>query len=170
MFKVNDYVMYSSIGVCQIINIRKEKNIDDMETEYYILQPAYNNLNMTIKIPVNNPKVFIREVITKDDVLSLIASMPEKKIIWINDDRERSRNFKAILETGESEEWAKLIKTIYLVKQEKAGLGKKLMKTDEEVMKIAEKNLYEEFALALNISPDEVVSYIHDHVPRVGYY
>ena len=39
------------------------------------------------------------------------------------------------------------------------------MKTDEEIMNTAEKNLYEEFAIALNISPEEVVSYIHERIP-----
>jgi len=38
------------------------------------------------------------------------------------------------------------------------------MKTDEDIMKAAEKNLHEEFAMALNISPDEVLHYILDHV------
>lgn len=37
------------------------------------------------------------------------------------------------------------------------------MKADEEIMKTAE-NLCEEFAVALDISPDQVVSYIMDHV------
>lgn len=32
-------------------------------------------------------------------------------------------------------------------------------------MKIAEKNLNEEFALALNISPDEVAAYILERIP-----
>lgn len=40
-----------------------------------------------------------------------------------------------------------------------------IMKTDEEIMNTAEKNLYEEFAIALNISPEEVVSYIHERIP-----
>ncbi len=163
MFKVNDYVVYNSIGVYKIIDIRKEKEISNNETEYYVLQPAYSN-NLTIKTPVNNPKVLMRGVITKDDVLSLISTMPEKETNWIYNDRERNENFKAALKTGESEEWVKLIKALYLEKQGKIDIGKKLMKTDEEIMKAAEKNLYEEFSIALNISPDEVVSFIHDHI------
>ena len=41
MFKVNDYVIYNSMGVYKIIDIRKEKDINDEETEYYIMQPVY---------------------------------------------------------------------------------------------------------------------------------
>jgi CarD family transcriptional regulator len=162
MFKVNDYVIYNSEGVYKIIDIKKDKFISNREIDYYVLQPAYNN-NLTIKTPVNNPKVLMRRIITKDDVLSLIATMPERETIWIEDDRKRNEDFKAALKTGKSEEWVKLIKTIYLKKQEKNYSGKKISKLDEDIMKAAEKNLYEEFAVALNISPDEVVSYILDH-------
>ena len=101
---------------------------------------------------------------TRGQVLSLIASMPEKETVWIDNDRERRESFLAAVKTGKSEEWVKLIKTIYQMKQEKFRAGKKLQKSDEDIMKIAEKNLYEEFAVVLDISPDEVPSYILDHI------
>jgi len=166
MFKVNDYVIYSSIGVCKIVDIRKEKDINSNEIEHYILQPVYSN-KMTIKTPVDNHKVAMRKVITKDEVEALIESMPEMETIWIDDYRQRIESFKAALKTGECREWIKLIKTIYLEKKEKSAVGKKLMKSDEDIMKAAEKLLYEEFAVVLNISPDEVVTYITEHVPQV---
>ena len=163
MFNINDFVVYNLMGVYRIVDIRKEKDINDKETEYYILQPAYNN-NLTIKIPVGNPNIFMREIIKKEDALSLIAAMPETETIWIDNAKQRGENFREALKTGDSEEWVKLIKTIYIEKQEKLANGKKMMKADEEIMKAAEKNLYEEFAVALDITPDKVVSYIQEHV------
>jgi len=163
MFKVSDYVVYGSTGVCQIIDISKEKNLRNDEIQYYVLQPVYNN-KMVIKSPVNNQKILMRQIITKDDVSSLIAGMPKEQAIWINDDKQRIENFKAALRTGKSEEWIKIIKTIYLEKEEKIVVGKKLMKIDEDIMKTAEKQLYEEFAIALNISPDKVGPYIIEHI------
>lgn len=102
MFKVNDYVVYSLTGVCRIMDIIKEKDVNNHEIEYYILQPVYNS-NMTIKTPVNNQKVLMREIITKDDISSLIAAMPENENIWIDDYRQRTEEFKAVLRTGECE-------------------------------------------------------------------
>lgn len=46
--------------------------------------------------------------------------------------------------------------------------GKKLTKTDEDIMNIAEKQLSEEFAVALDISPDEVLPYILEHIPKTS--
>ncbi|MGE5453843.1 MAG: CarD family transcriptional regulator [Methylocystaceae bacterium] len=165
MFKVNDYVVYGSTGVCQITDISKNEYTSDNETEYYVLHPVFSN-NMTIMIPVNNTKVVMRAIITKDAVASLLASIPEQETIWIDDERERVNNFKAALKTGESEEWFKIIKTLHLEKEAKSVIGKKLTKTDEDIMNTAEKQLYEEFALALNISPDEVSPYIHEHISK----
>lgn len=163
MFKVDDYVAYSSVGVCRVLDIRKELDINGNEAEFYILEPVYGN-HMTIKTPVNNPKVMMREIVTKDQINSLIASMPERKKLWIDDYRQRSEKFKAALKTGECEELVKLVSTLYLEKQEKSVLGKKLMKYDEEIMKTAEKHLNEEFAVVLNITPDEVLPYIMKHI------
>lgn len=163
MFKVNDYVVYGSTGVCEIVDIRKDKDINGNEIDYYILQPVYGN-NMTIKTPVNNDKVLMREIITKEDVSSLISAMPEKETVWINDYRQRNETYKTALKTGQCEELIKIIKTLYQEKKQKSALGKKLMKSDEDIFKAAEKQLNEEFATVLNISPDEVLPYILEHI------
>ncbi len=163
MFKVNDYVVYGTTGVCQVLDIVEEKDENNKNVQYYILQPVYNN-TMKIKTPVDNDKVLIRETITKDKVFSLIESMPEQETIWIEDNRKRNEVYKAALRTGNCQEWIKLIKTLYLKKKEKNALGKKLMKSDEEIMKAAEKNLHEEFAVVLDITPEEVLPFILKHI------
>ncbi len=165
MFKVNDYVVYGLTGVCQITDIRKDEHISNDETQYYVLNPVYDS-NMTIMVPVNNQNILIRSIITKDDVLSLIAKMPEMETVWIEDERQRKANFKAALRSGKNEEWVKLIRTLYLEKEARSVIGKKLTKTDEDIMNAAEKQLNQEFAIVLNISPDEVVPYILEHISQ----
>ena len=147
MFKINDYVVYNSTGVYKIIDIRQEKDINNNDTVYYVLQPVYKD-NLTIKTPVHNPKVLMRKVINKEDVVSLINSMPERETIWSDDDRQRIENFKTALRTGKSEEWIKIVKTIYLQKKTKSLEGKKIMKADEEIMKKAKKFYMKSFAVS----------------------
>ncbi len=164
MYKINDYVVYGLTGVCQITDIQKD-SIDDEEKEYYVLTPVFSE-NMTIKTPVDNVNAKMRKVITKKEALSLIAAMPDQETAWITDNRERSEAFKTALKTGKSEELVKLVKTIYLEKEEMATIGKKLPKSDEEVLKAAEKQLNEEIAIALEIPLDKVTEYIINHVPH----
>lgn len=163
MFKVNDYVVYGLTGVCQIADITKEESNDTGEIEYYVLNPVYSE-NMTIKVPVNNQNILMRAIITKDDVLALIASMPGIESVWIEDNRQRNADYKAALRSGKNEEWLKIIKALYLEKEARATIGKKLSKTDEDLMNSAETQLNQEFAIALNISPDAVAEYIHQHI------
>lgn len=163
MFKINEYVVYGSTGVCQIIDITEENVFDDKVVEYYVLQPVYND-TMTIKIPVNNTKVLMRKTITEDDVYSLIKTIPEKETMWIEDNKERTKTFKEAIRSGNCEEWIKVIKTLYQEKKERAEEGKKLTKTDEDIMKTAQKFLHEEFAVVLNITPEEVPAYIKKHI------
>ncbi len=163
MFKVNEYVVYGLTGVCKIADIRKDEYVSNDENQYYILNPV-SDQNMTIRIPVNNKNVLMRPVITKEDALSLIAEMPEKETIWTDDERQRSVSFKTALRSAKSEEWVKIIKTLYLEKEARSVVGKKLTKTDEEIMNTAEKHLTEEFAIALDIPQDQVVSYILEHI------
>ncbi len=162
MFRVDDYVVYGLTGVCKITDIEMDK-IDDEESEFYVLNPVFSD-NMTIKIPVNNGTARMRKTITKEEALSLIDMIPEQETVWLKDNRERSEKFKAALKTGKSEEWVKMIKTIYEEKKEMATIGKKLSKSDEDIFKTAEKQLHEELAIALGISPDEVSDYIFQRI------
>lgn len=163
MFKVDDYVVYGLAGVYRVMDVSREQDIGDNETEYYVLQPAFDR-NIIIKAPMYNSKVAMRRIITKDEALSLIATMPKIESVWIDDNRQRNETFRSALKSGDSVELLKVVKAVYREKKIKAAVGKKVRKTDEDVMKIAEKQLHEEFALALNIAPDEVVPYISKHI------
>lgn len=166
MFEINDYVVNGSLGVCQIIDIVKDRNMRGEEIEFYALRPVFSNSNnmMTIKTPVNNPKVAMRDIVTKEDVADLLELMSGTETVWIDDAMKRGENFKLSLKTGEIEEIFKIVKTLHSEKREYTAIGKNLSRTDEEMLKTAEKQLVEEFSLVLDISPDEVIPYIQNQL------
>ena len=162
MFKINDYIMYGSTGVCQVTDIVKSEDCD-VDTTFYILHPVYAS-NMKIKTPVNNTKVVMRPVLTKGEVLALIATMPSQETCWIQDQKERTTTYKAALKSRNNEDLIKIVKTLY---EEKHIATKKITKTDEDLMNSAEKQLYEEFAIALNIPITEVVPFIQEQLSQL---
>ncbi|GAA0086420.1 CarD family transcriptional regulator [Clostridium sp. MB05] len=162
MFEINDYVVYGSNGVCKIIDIEKVSSRNE-ELEYYILSPVYNN-KMTIKIPVNNKKILMRELLTKSEVMNLIEGISKNETIDIEDTRRRNEEFKSIIKSGNNEEIIKVINSIKIEENEKNLLGKKLNKTDEDIMISARKHLYEELAIVLDIDVDEVQEYIKNNI------
>lgn len=159
MFKINDYVMYGVTGVCKILDIKEETDRNREIKEYYVLSPVYSK-NTIIKTPVNNVKISMRKIHSLEEVNSLISNIPTEKTVWIEDEKSRSEEFKSMLRSGECENLIKLVKSIYENKKNKSELGKKAYKGDEEIMKTAERLINEEFATILEISPDEVQSYI----------
>ncbi|MGG7143352.1 CarD family transcriptional regulator [Clostridium nigeriense] len=162
MFKINDYVVYGSNGVCQIEDI-EIMSLKNQELEYYILSPVYNS-RMTIKIPVNNNKILMRELMSKSEVRNLIEGISRNETIEIEDSRKRAQEYRDIIKTGNAEEIIKVINSIRLEEDEKISLGKKLNKTDEDIMIIARKQLYQEIAIVLGINIDDVGDYIKNNM------
>lgn len=162
MFNVNDYIMYGTTGVCKVLDIKKEKGINDVEEDYYVLHPVYVE-NGIIKIPVNNDKIFMRSILSEEEVTTIIKNIPDYETIWEDDGKKRNEKFKSILKMGECEGWIKLIKSIKLKKKQNKSVGRNMYQADEEIMKSAKKLLFEEFATVLKIQPDEVNSYITSH-------
>ena len=164
MFKIGDYIMYSLTGVCKVIGIVKEKYFDSDEKDYYVLEPVYATTKTVIKIPVDNKKVFMRPIISEDDIKDLIDKIPLEEDIWIDDERERNHQFKLMVHSGDCKQWSTLIKSIFLKKEQKKKEGKKITQEDERLMKSAEKLLNEEIATILHILPDEVPKYIQSNI------
>lgn len=162
MYSINDYVIYGTSGVCRIIDINIQK-FNEVEREYYTIMPLYTK-NSKIYVPVENHNNKLRNLLTADEIHTLIKTMPGEKGTWIKQNQQRIGRFKEIIKEGNREELARLISMLYLCKLDLAKAGKKLTMADEGIMKEAEKMLYEEFAFVLNIKLDEVVSYIRSEI------
>lgn len=166
MFKVNDYIVYGSMSVCKIIDIIQEENPYIGLKSYYVIQPVYSDKNTIIKVPTDSKKIFMRHLISKNEIMSIIADIPNQKVLEINNDKQKSEQFKSIIKNSICSELTQLIKSINLDEQEKLSLGKKLSKSDEDFKKTAEKLINEEFATVLNIPVEEVSSFILSHLPQ----
>lgn len=71
-----------------------------------------------------------------------------------------------MLKRGNIEDLVQLVRSIYLEKEEKKAIGKKIYKADDDIMEEAERLLNEELATILNISPNEVSSYISSKISQ----
>ena len=163
MFQVDDYIMYGTLGVCSVTSISMQ-NVGGVQNECYVLNPLLEN-NCTIKIPVNNPRIEMRKIISKTESDALIEDMPNVKLFWFSDDKIRREEYRKALKSGDCNEWMKLIKTLYLKKKEMKAIGKKLGKTDEDACYLAEKLLYGELSITLQIPFDKVSEYILKKAP-----
>jgi len=167
MFNVNDMIIYGARGVCEIVEITEKDFNDGKEMTYYVLRPAYDN-KATIFVPVGNETLTskMRSVLSSDEIYDMIKSMPDEDTIWIENDNLRKEKYREILAKGSRTDIIKLIKTLYIHEQDRKENGKKLSMSDERFMKAAEKILYDEFAVVLDIEPEEVLSFIHEQIHK----
>jgi CarD family transcriptional regulator len=166
MLSLNDYVFYSTIGICQIADIRIVELGGPGKQECYVLKPLANPKS-TIYLPASQTTLnTIRPVLSKKDIYSLIRDMPKEKSMWIDDARKRNKEYLAIIKTCDSRKLVGLIKTLQLEKSRDNKKGKGLNSTDSKIMVAAEKLLYEEFAFVLGIALNEVVPFIQKRISR----
>lgn len=164
MFNVNDTILYGTHSICKITDITEQK-FNRSTNKYYILQPLHN-ASSTIYVPMDNEKLIakMRRILSEEEIYELIKAMPDKNGTWIENKNERNEYFRSILSNGDRAEIIKLIKIIYQHKEELKAIGKKLHASDEQFFKEAEKVIYDEFALVLNIRYDQVLPFIVDQI------
>ena len=164
MYDLNEAAVYASYGVCIIESIETH-DFSGENLEYYVLSPV-NDTRNKFYVPTSNSKLTekMRKIYSKDEVEKLIDVMPDEKFIWIENELKRKEEYKHIIESGDRHQLVKLIKTLYIRRDELLKKHKKLRSSDEKFLNDAENILYDEFAYALKIPKNEVISYIKKRI------
>lgn len=164
MYLIGEYIVYGTTGVCKVESVGNIKMSGvGKEKLYYTLVPL-NSKGSKIFTPVENDKVVMRPVMTKEEAKALVEEIPQIELLWVEDEKSRESIYKETLKTCDCREWIRIIKTLYLRKMSRIAEGKKVTVSDGKYLQIAEERLYEELALALDIDKDMVVEYIKEHV------
>ena len=158
MYKVNEYIVCQSAGICRIVEICR-KDFGDVEREYYVLQSVYGN-GMRVFIPTDQFEKVLRPVMSKDELMALVDGIPDMDAEWIAEDSTRKAKYQEALQNKTQPELLSMIKLIHTRKADLESKGKRLPYSDAEALKEAEKLLTNEFAFVLDIEPEEVVPYI----------
>ena len=108
----------------------------------------------------------MKEILSPEEIKELIHSLPDKEPLWSDDDKERAELYREIFEKGERGDIIRVIKTLYDKKTELSEKGKKLRSHDEAVFNRAEKMIYDEFALVLDIKREDVVPFILENINK----
>ena len=118
MYDLNEAVVYASYGVCIIESIETH-DFSGENLEYYVLRPV-GDMRNKFYVPTSNSSLTekMRKVYSKDEVEKLIDVMPDEKFIWIENELKRKEEYKHIIESGDRHQLVKLIKTLYIRRDE----------------------------------------------------
>lgn len=164
MFEIGDLIVYGSNGVCRVTDIGKLDSVCAVKDKiYYTIEPLYH-LETKIYTPVDNDKVVMRPIMTKEEAMKLIDNIQNIEVLWITDEKRRESDYKEIIKKCDCMELVRIIKTIYLRKQFRIKEGKKITASDEKYFRLAEDNLYEELAVSLDMDKSKTKEYIINRV------
>lgn len=161
MFEKGSTVIYKT-DVCKIKDIRKNSftNLD-----CYILEPLFDS-SLTISVPVDNKNGYLRNLLTKSEVQELILEIPNIKIIQ-TDIKNLENEYRNLLLTGKHSDLIKIIKTTYLRNKERLENKRNIGEKDKEYFNKAEKYLYNELSVILNLTFDETKEYVINKVKEI---
>ena len=159
MFKVGEYLVYRK-NVCQVKEIKEKEGV-----KYYQLVPIDDD-SLKIEIPVDNKDNVLRKLISREEVDTLIAEMPTIEVIDCSD-RMIELEYRNLLSSGNKEDIIKVIKTAYLRNKARLENKKKISEKDSNYLEKAEKLLYSEFSVVLNLSIEATREYILNKVEAV---
>ena len=160
MIQQGELVVYGSTGVCRVEGIGNPDPRDRSGRQYYLLKPLYQD--GTIYTPVEGGKVPMRPVMSAAEAEELIAQIPQ-----LNPEvcRERtlqllSQRYQAMLHSGNSRDLLELTISVCRKRRQAEEQNRRLGMVDERFAKQAERLLFGELAVALNVAPEEVPALI----------
>lgn len=168
MFKQGEYIIYGTSGVCRIEDITT-MDMKDIPKDrlFYVLAPS-SQKGGRIFTPVDNHKTPMRRILNREEATQLIAQIPGIEALWISNEKQREENYKECMKSCDCREWIKIIKTLYLRRQERSAQGKRITSTDEKYLRMAEGFLYSELEIPLEIPKERMEQYITDQISQAG--
>ena len=162
MLKIGEKIIYPSVGVMTLVDIREEK-IGGETRKYFVLREDGAPSSSLTFVPCDNERLVsqMRPLLTRDEALLILEKVRSTDADdWIEDSKQRSEQFKRIRESGDRLKMLLMIRSIYKNGEERGKEGKKNYVVDESVLKRAERLVYAEFASVLGMSEGEIAEYI----------
>ena len=158
----NEVVVYGGNGVCKISEIKKISFFHEPPKPYYILEPMFSKQSSVLYVPLDNEVMVsrIRPVLNRDEAIELLDNIKNIAALWYEDRNERKEMFSKIIAGGNREDILGLIKAVVNHREKLSLEGKRLNMQDEKALNEAESRISAEFAVALDMNPDEVPEYL----------
>lgn len=157
MYEIGTSILYGRTGVCRIEDIGLAPSRKDDKQRYYKLRAVFSTSGELIYIPVDS-EVSMRPLIDGGEASGYLELVPQlkPKSFASRKPSDLIAHYQEALAACRPENCLLLIKEIYLKEKELTAHKKKLGQVDSRYLKIAERLVCEEFAVALNTGPDSI--------------
>ncbi len=161
MYNSGDYAVVSGSGVCRVDSVgRLSIPGADPDKEYYTLRPVDDNCVLHIPADISDERM--RPIITREQAISLIKSIPNVTISKKKDNQRLAR-YKEILADGKPDALLNVVIEIYQLNADSLEKGKPIGKmTEASIFREAEFLFNSEISKAIGCEPAEVPGVIQN--------
>ncbi|GGA74504.1 CarD family transcriptional regulator [Ornithinibacillus halotolerans] len=154
MFKVGELIVHEEHGVCKIDDIC-DKEFGGKIRTYYELHPI-DNTDLKISMPINNDKVVMIRLVDKEEAKEVLQTFNEPGIEWISDVKIRNKEYNNIIRSANRTDISKVVNTLMKKKHEASVDRKSFAEQDKKLLKKTQQILFEELALALDTTFEDI--------------
>lgn len=154
MYEVGAFVVYEKRGVYKVGSVGAPP-VRGTTGDYYKLHAVFSSSNEIIYTPVDTPSS-MRPLISSGEAAHYLElfSRLEPRVFRPGKTMELAAHYQEMLASHKVEDCLLLIKEIHVRQRELARQKKRLGQMDTQYLKLAEKLICEEFAVALDTTPE----------------
>lgn len=165
MFQKGERIVYDSLGVCEVEDIKLFQFAEMEEKQYYVLRPL--DLTGEILIPADT-SVFMRPIMTQQEAERLIDQIPtiQADPYLCSEQTKLNQYYSDVIHSHNCADLVTLVMSVFAKRRIRADRNQKAGLIDENYFKRAENLLNNELSVVLGIPRDEVPAYIAASVNR----
>ncbi|MDO5146198.1 MAG: CarD family transcriptional regulator [Eubacteriales bacterium] len=160
MFEKGEFIIYGTSGVCEVRDYMSASEEETTRT-YYVLVPLRSK-GSTIYSPVDNQKVLMRPVMTKEEACLFLTHMGEFEDLEIRDSRTQEQQYREVLQSGSYTDSIRLLKALYTRKKQREEKGRRITSVDEKYLYLVRDSLVNELSVALDMDAEEADKLLKD--------
>ena len=165
-FQPGEYVIYGCKGVHRIMGrVMLAMDSTASEKEYYVMQPC-GKTDGSVYAPVNAEKTNMRRIMTREEAEQLLRTASTIQLLDFHNRKLLEEACKECIRSCDPEELMRVIRTLYIRKQERLRQGKKMTLTDIHYMEQAENILYMELSIIFDRPKDEIPAFIQETIDQ----
>jgi CarD family transcriptional regulator len=160
MFEIGEYIVYGINGICRVADVCPSPYDKSDTRTFYLLIPVNNPMSSSIYTPVNNDRVPMRRLMTREQIEELIVAMPAIDTLTVPVEKQRREIYRATIGELDPKGYVKVIKTVNQRRAELSAARKHFPMTDLEYGRLAKHLLCSECAHVMGVSEADADAYI----------
>ena len=159
MYQVGQKIVYSSHGVCDIVDLEVKK-IDRKIIRYFVLAPLDQPITRYY-VPAQNQAALakLRPLATKEE-MSALLSAPLREEIWIPEENRRKQYYRELVTSVDLRSMVDMIRYLRLYRRQQLEQGRKFHQCDENFLRDAQRILSTEVAIVMHIPIEQANTYL----------